>query len=278
MLSKQKRRLFTRTLFVLGISIGVFVFIFKKRVTDVYHDTIEPTEFENVVLEKDTALNSTFPVKDLPADTSINQANESFSFPNPALRSNNKWNAKTVQENTTDATTKKRLIKGKEIKAKDIPDLHKYNSRVRLTLFFKKFNQGDYISGKEFSNLYRRDPSISKLSKVTICNFIEKNIRQLSKDENTFVIQTVDTNGIHTKLKIPFVEDLRINIDNGAKIVIGETFTSKAPAFSKSILLPIQLEFIDIKHNGEQFPTTGYISGDFYFIDYSKTKMAYKLR
>jgi hypothetical protein len=38
------------------------------------------------------------------------------------------------------------------------------------------------------------------------------------------------------------------------------------------------LEGINIIHNNEKFPISGYISGDYYFIDYSQSKIAYKLR
>jgi hypothetical protein len=280
--AKRTRRILTRTLIVLCLSIGIFVFIFKQRISDVYDNTIEPTPFQNVVLEKDTAENSTLPIKNLPEDSSfMEQHTKPSVFSNGETTSNKQFPDKTIkfpQESSSLATPgiPKRI--GKEIKSSEIPLIHAYNSRIRLSMFLKVFKEGDYISGMEFSNLYRRDPTISKLTKSTICGFIEKNIHHLTRNGNAFVIQTIDPNGIHTKLKIPFVEDLRINIDNGAQVIIGDAFTSKAPAFSKSILLPIQLQLIDILHNGEQFPTSGYISGDYYFIDYSKTKMAYKLK
>ncbi|WP_018342558.1 hypothetical protein [Cytophaga aurantiaca] len=283
--AKRTRRLIISTLAVLVISIGIYIFIFKNRVSNIYEGTIEPTPFENIVLEKDTALKSSFPEKNLPADSSSVK-----QYINPASprtqSSKNQWSdistttSKTSQDSpekvTAAATAAAR--KGREIKASEIPLLHPYSSRVRLTTFFSKFKEGDYISGLEFANLYRRDPSIGKVAKGTICNFIEKNIDRLTRVNNSFVIQTTDANGVHMKFKIPFVEDLQVNIKNGAQVIIGETFTSKAPGFNKSILLPIQLQSIDIVNNGEQFPTNGYISGDYYFIDYSKTKMAYKLK
>lgn len=287
MQAKPTRRIFTYILLVLFLGIGIFVFIFKQRITSVYDNTIQPTPFEDVVLEKDTAKNSSLPVKNLPLEDSLNLSTYSNlpSFNKGTVQPNNQWSygsTKNQQGSEVAINTiplkGKEIRKGKEIKSNDLPLMHTYNSRIRLATFLSKFKEGDYISGVEFSNLYRRDPSIGKLAKGTICNFIEKNISKLTRSGSSFIIQTVDPNGIHTKLKIPFVEDLRINIDNGAEVVIGETFTSKAPAFSKSILLPIKLQNIDILHNGEQFPIHGYISGDYYFIDYSKTKLAYKLR
>lgn len=286
-MSSKQKRIFTITLFVLCLSIGLSVYIFKKRITDVYDNTIQPTSFQDVVFEKDTLKNGVFPIKNLPVDSlQASQHTQTFPFSKETSPSSSEWSNKANQPSKKNnknvinsiPSKEKEIIKGKEIKSSDIPLMHTLNSRIRLTTFLNKFKQGDYISGIEFANLYRRDPSIGKLSKGTICNFIEKNISQLSRSGNSFIIQTIDPNGIHTKLKIPFVEDLRINIDNGAEVVIGDTFTSKAPTFSKSILLPIELQNIDILHNGEQFPTKGYVSGDYYFIDYSKTKMAYKLR
>lgn len=281
-MSLKRTRMLTGILLVLGLGIGLVVFFFKQHITNIYNETVKPTSFQNVVLEKDTATNSTFPLKNLPVDSSAKPTQQirSSSYDNGVLNSMNQTaeqvnalNTASQSNNTTAA-----IKKGKEIKARDIPLLHAYNSRVRLTTFFSKFKQGDYISGLEFSDLYRRDPSIGKVAKTTICGFIEKNIRQLTRNGNAFIIETVNANGVHMKLKIPFVEDLQINIENGARVILGETFTSNAPAFNKSILLPIQLELIDIVNNGEQFPKNGYISGDYYFIDYSKTKMAYKLK
>lgn len=285
MAANRTRRILTRILFVVVLSIGIFVFIFKQRISDVYDNTIQPTSFQNVVFEKDTSQNSTLPEKNLPLDSSglADSHKKTSSGSSTSSPSNNQSTNEAVETDQTNTTTGiptavQPVKKGKEIKSSDIPLMHGYNTRMRLTMFLTIFKQGDYISGPEFSNLYRRDPTINKLAKSTICGFIEKNISQLTRSGNSFIIQTIDPKGVHTKIKIPFVEDLQINIDNGAQLVIQDPFTSTAPAFSKSILLPIQLKRIDIIHNGEQFPTSGYVSGDFYFIDYSKTKMAYKIR
>lgn len=301
MSTNRTRRIITRTLIVLVLSIGIAVFIFKQRLNDIYDNTIQPTPFENVVLEKDTTQNSSLPEKNLPFDSSAvgpheissssslpastkkNKAVSSSSSPSSPSSSNNQSideEAVTEEENITEEVPAAILAvkKGREIKSKEIPLLHVYNTRVRMTTFLTLFKQGDYITGMEFSNIYRRDPTLGKLAKSSICGFIEKNISRLTRSGNSFVIQTIDPKGIHTRIKIPFVEDLQINIDNGAELVIQNPFTSTAPAFNKSILLPVQLKRINIIHNGEQFPTSGYVSGDFYFVDYSKTKMAYKIR
>ena len=298
MSANRTRRIVTRILIVLVLSIGVAVFVFKQYLSNVYDNTIRPTSFQNVVLEKDTDPNSTYPEKNLPIDSSTLGAHETSSSSSLPVSSKKKKAASsststpssnnqsieeeavTEQENITEETPAAILAvkKGREIKSKEIPLLHVYNTRVRLMTFLTIFKQGDYISGMEFSNIYRRDPTLGKLAKSSICGFIEKNISRLTRSGNSFVIQTIDPKGIHTRIKIPFVEDLQINIDNGAELAIGSPFTSTVPIFTKSILLPVQLKLINIIHNGEQFPTNGYVSGDYYFVDYSKTKMAYKIR
>lgn len=264
---------------LLCISIWISVLIFKERINDVYENTIQQISFENIVLENDSMQTNriidSLPKVNLnvPSTTptiSIRAEDSSEFLPYHSFKS----------KNTPSPTpsNKESKSKGRDIKAADLKKVHQYNSRIRLTTFYSQFNDGDYITGTEFANLYRRDPTINKLTKSTICGFIEKNISKLIKNKNTLLIETKKPEGIHTKIKIPFVEDLRINIDNGAEVEIGEVFTSKSPIFNKSVLLPIEIKGIHIVHNGVIFPVSGYISGDYYFIDYSNTKMAYKLR
>ena len=156
--SKRTRRILTRTLVVLCLSIGIFVFVFKQRISDVYDNTIEPTSFQNVVFEKDTAKNSTLPVKDLPMDSSfMEQQTTSFAFSNGDKTSNTQFPDKTIKfsQESVNKTAPNNIPKriGKEIKSSNIPLIHAYNSRIRLSMFLKVFNEGDYISGTEFSNL-----------------------------------------------------------------------------------------------------------------------------
>ncbi|WP_299252943.1 hypothetical protein [uncultured Cytophaga sp.] len=258
--------------FILFSSACIAIFIFKTRINDVYDTTIKQIYFKDILLEKDSLSLNNFTnlskIERLDTSSQINNIDSTTSVAFNTIE--NKFVKSTLEIDPK--------LHGKEIKARDLKQLHQYNSRIRLNAFFDQFQDGDYMTGFEFSNLYRRDPTINKLTKSTICGFIEKNIRILVKTKNTFTIETLDTAGIHTKIKIPFVEDLRINISNGAKIHIGKTFTSTEKIFNKSVLLPIQLEGINILHNRQKFPISGYVSGDYYFINYSKSKMAYKLR
>jgi hypothetical protein len=292
MLSKRIDILVT-SLSAFCIVAWVCIFLFSEDITQLYAITIESVKFNNNALEKDSTVQTNYKsINDtsVVSDTSLIKTNANTL--NPDQQTNKSHNFKSI--NNIDLNDEEEAIlfkqekaavipieklpKGREFKASDIPSLDHYNSRVRITTFFSKFKNGDFISGIEFSNLYRRDPTLSKLAKSTLCSFLDKNIAQLTRVGNSLVIHTIDPNGIHTKIKIPFIEDIRINIENGASIDIGEAFTSKEPKFIKSILVPIQLHLFDIVHNGEEFPTTGYISGDFYFVEYAASKMAYKLR
>jgi hypothetical protein len=275
--SKKNRRLIL-LIVIICMSILFSVFIFKERINDVYNNTIKQIPFGNIVFEDDStssvlSLDST-KINILNNTTLITPSeNKIDSLKNRLFQP---FEIKSRQEPVSNKIELKRI--GREIKAADLKQMHHYNSRIRLSTFSLQFKDGDFITGLEIANIYRRDPTINKLSKSTICGFIEKNINKLLKDGDSFIIETKQAEGIHTKIKIPFVEDLRINIDNGAEIYIGKIFTSKEIIFNKSVLLPIKLEGINIIHNNEKFPISGYISGDYYFIDYSQSKIAYKLR
>jgi hypothetical protein len=275
--SKKNRRLIL-LIVIICMSILFSVFIFKERINDVYNNTIKQIPFGNIVFEDDStssvlSLDST-KINILNNTTLITPSeNKIDSLKNRLFQP---FEIKSRQEPVSNKIELKRI--GREIKAADLKQMHHYNSRIRLSTFSLQFKDGDFITGLEIANIYRRDPTINKLSKSTICGFIEKNINKLLKNDDSFIIETKQVEGIHTKIKIPFVEDLRINIDNGAEIYIGKIFTSKEIIFNKSVLLPIKLEGINIIHNNEKFPISGYISGDYYFIDYSQSKIAYKLR
>jgi hypothetical protein len=275
--SKKNRRLIL-LIVIICMSILFSVFIFKERINDVYNNTIKQIPFGNIVFEDDSTLSvlslDSTKINILNNTTLITPSeNKIDSLKNRLFQP---FEIKSRQEPVSNKIELKRI--GREIKAADLKQMHHYNSRIRLSTFSLQFKDGDFITGLEIANIYRRDPTINKLSKSTICGFIEKNINKLLKDGDSFIIETKQAEGIHTKIKIPFVEDLRINIDNGAEIYIGKIFTSKEIIFNKSVLLPIKLEGINIIHNNEKFPISGYISGDYYFIDYSQSKIAYKLR
>lgn len=259
---------------------GLFFFIQSKSINTLYNSTIQNTAFENVVFEKDSNTASDLPQKSLSEDS----AHSSFTNTphNTKITPPNKTESVTSNDQTTadpeinmPAT---QPTTGKELSAKNFKTPYTSNTRIRLTAFMNTFKEGDFLPGKEFAVLYKNDPTLNKVAKSTICSFIEKNIHHITRSGNSLVVYTTEESGIHTRIKIPFVEDLQINIDNGASIDVGTAFSSTEPAFLKSILLPVRLNKIDIVHNGEIFPKKGYISGDYYFINYSANKTAYKIR
>jgi hypothetical protein len=277
-MNSKKSRQIIFILAIICISILIAIFIFKERINDVYNNTIKQIPFGSIVFEHDSTSSAlrldSIKINILNSTTSINASeNKIDSLPNVPFQT---FEIKRRQQPPSNKIEVKTA--GREIKAADLKQMHQYNSRIRLSAFFSQFKHGDYITGIELANIYRRDPTINKLSKSTICTFIEKNISKLLKNENSFIIKTRQAEGVHTKIKIPFVENLEINIDNEARIYIGKTFTSKEVIFNKSVLLPIKLEGINIIHNHEKLPISGYISGNYYFIDYSQSKIAYKLR
>ncbi len=279
MASKSKRIILIAgsAICILG---GLIFFIQSKSINTLYNSTIQNTAFENVIFEKDSTTANDLPQKSLSEDS----AHSSFTNTphNTKINVSNKKESVTSTEPTTiDPEIKipaTQPIIGRELSAKNFKTPYTANTRIRLTTFLNTFKEGDFLPGKEFAILYKNDPSLNKVAKSTVCSFIEKNIHHITRSGNSLVVYTTEESGIHTRIKIPFVEDLQINIDNGASIDVGTAFSSTEPTFLKSILLPVRLNKIDIVHNGEVFPKKGYISGDYYFINYSQNKTAYKIR
>jgi hypothetical protein len=279
MTSKSKRIILIAGL-AICISGGLFFFFQSKSINTIYNSTIQNTAFENIVFEKDSTTPSNLPQKSLSEDSTHS------SFTNTSHKNKIKTNNKAAAVTSSDVITADpeinmpatQPITGRELSAKNFKTPYTANTRIRLTTFINTFKEGDFLPGKEFAMLYKNDPSLNKVSKSTICSFIEKNIHHITRTGNSLVVYTTEESGIHTRIKIPFVEDLQINIDNGASIDVGTAFSSTEPSFLKSILLPVRLNKIDIVHNGELFPKKGYISGDYYFINYSQSKTAYKIR
>jgi hypothetical protein len=288
MISK-KTRLFLLAFSILCLCVGFYFYNTYDTLPIVYDSTIDNTSFQDVEFERDSSSSSNIPEKSSSGsavwDSSISSERHAHTLQHKtritgrsatitATTAKTK-NGDTPIDKITDLPVKK--IIGRELTAADFHPNYSANARIRLTNFYNTFKNGDYISGKEFSLIYKKDPNLNKIEKSTICSFIEKNIQHISRNKNALVIHTTDDNGIHTKLKIPFVQDLRIDIANGATVEIGQTFSSSEVEFLKTILMPIKLNDIEILHNGEEFPKSGFISGNYYFIDYSKSKMAYKL-
>lgn len=282
MISK-KTKISLLILSILFIGIAIYLLFTFHGIPTIYTTTVENTSFEEVIMEKDsTSLNYKKQDSSALNDSTQHYRHHVHHHSNNRTQDLLKNNAELNKIRRDPIVRIKEIPRkspvGKELNATDFKQNYTANTRIRFTEFFNTFKNNDYISGKEFSAIYRRDPTLNKIAKSTICSFIEKNISFITRKDNQLIIRTVKADGIHTKIKIPFVEDLRINIADQATIDIGKTFTSTEPEFLKSILMPIQLNNIDIIHNGDEFPKKGYISGNYYFIEYSKTKMAYKIR
>lgn len=279
MASKSKRIILiaSTAICILG---GLLFFLQSKSINTLYNSTIENTAFENIIFEKDSNAASDLPQKSLSED-SAHSSFTSTPHGNKIITSNKTESITSTEAITTDPEIKMpatQTITGRELSAKNFKTPYTSNTRIRLTAFINTFKEGDFLPGKEFALLYKNDPSLNKVAKSTVCPFIEKNIHHITRSGNSLIVYTTEESGIHTRIKIPFVEDLQINIDNGASIDVGTAFSSTEPTFLKSILLPVRLNKIDIVHNGEIFPKKGYISGDYYFINYSQNKTAYKIR
>lgn len=286
MISK-KTLLFLVSLSILCICGWLYFYNTYDSLPILYESTIDNTSFQEVEFEKDSSLSDTIPEisNGLDPDSDISADRHNYTRTHRTRYFTDNTSIITSQKVKSGTNTQiskiielpvKKII-GKELRAADFHSNYTANARIRLSGFYNTFKNGDYISGKEFAQIYRKDPHLNKIEKSTICSFIEKDIDRISRYNNVLVIHTVKENGIHTKFKIPFVQDLRIDIENGATVEIGETFSSTEITFLKTILMPIKLNDISILHNGEEFPKSGFISGDYYFIDYSKSKMAYKL-
>ncbi|MBC7451232.1 MAG: hypothetical protein H7259_07055 [Cytophagales bacterium] len=296
----RNKRILVFIFCILCLSIGAYVFISSYGVRVLYENSVDEVPYESIEFEKDTNKTNTDSAytnhSEYITDTLIGKADESVhtlfsSGPDSykAVRNNNAANTPfkndpvksfATQVDATHTIIKKEDLPkgGTAILADRFHINYTLNTRWRLTNFYNSFEEGDYMTGAELSKLYKKDPSINKIVKNTICSFIENNIDRITRVKNALVIHTLDVNGIHSKIKIPFIEDMRIDIANGSAIYIGQTFLSNEPLFQKSYLLPVTIKDINIMHNGEPFPKNGFISGDYYFIDYAQTKTAYKIK
>jgi hypothetical protein len=167
---------------------------------------------------------------------------------------------------------------GKALRYTDLPSRDVPNARMRFTLFFNAFKNNDYITGVELAKYYNTDKNFNRLVKNTLCGFLENNISRVTRVGDRLYITTKETSGIHKRIKIPLVEDMKIDINNGSSLEIKPTIKSKAPLFDNAFLLPIDLNGIYVSHNGSPFPTTGYLSGNFFFTEYSKSRLGYQIK
>jgi hypothetical protein len=219
----------------------------------------------------------------LPAITknNINAGDENTSSNQENSNENSKNNESIIAENNNveqPQNTNLETRKGRALTYKDLPSRDINNVRMRFTLFFNSFKNNDYITGEELSKYYATDKNYNRLVKNTLCGFLENNVSRVTRLGNRLYITTMEANGIHKRIKIPLVEDMKIDIQNGSSLELKPTFKSKAPLFNNAFLLPIDLNGISVSHNGSPFPTTGYLSGNFFFTEYSNSRLGYQIK
>jgi hypothetical protein len=206
-------------------------------------------------------------------DKESNKENEEES--NEDSKSQELTNTETTSKETTPSVETR---KGRALTYKELPSRDINNVRMRFTLFFNSFKNNDYITGAELSKYYATDKNYNRLVKNTLCGFLENNVSRVTRVNNRLYITTIEANGIHKRIKIPLVEDMKIDIQNGSSLELKPTIKSKAPLFNNAFLLPIDLEGISISHNGAPFPTTGYLSGNFFFTEYANSRLGYQIK
>jgi|GEM_PF-3876976 len=158
---------------------------------------------------------------------------------------------------------------------KQFPDYSKQNVRGKLILLFNTFEEGDFITGAEFAKVFKKNTHISSLLKGTVASYIEAHIAKITRVNNALVINTREVNGIHSNIKIPLVDDIQVDISNGARIVFGKSFQSDKKLFKNIYLLPLELQNISFTNNNQTFPSKGYVSGNLFYYQYFNTRMAY---
>lgn len=188
----------------------------------------------------------------------------------------------TPQDSTSNLKTKKTDVivssKGRAIKYQELPLHNLPNKRIQFSTFFRTFNPGDYINGKELAAYYWNDKNLNYVTRKTVSSYVEKNIKKLTRIENTLIIETNSTNGIDTKVSIPFIEKMHMMIQDSATITFGNTIQSKETLFKNALLLPIQTTGITVISNGNLIPPNGFVSGDFYFTEYAASKGGFSLK
>ena len=169
-------------------------------------------------------------------------------------------------------------FKGNELNHTDFLFPEQVTGREQIMIIQQVLQEGDYVSGAELALLFRHDKALNKVFRNAFSHYLEKNIRYIEKSENTLIIHTIKEGGVYTSFTIPFLKECSVRIADKSIITIGDVFVSSEPLFLKSYLLPIKLEGIQFIQNGEVIPDSGYVSGNYYFIDYARSTLAYKIR
>ncbi len=250
----------------------------KERIFD------EPVESnQNSTLQTDRS-NANIVFDSLGNSTTIDHKNNSLGLLNASTSPNNNTkfsdisNLSKTNSVQSNVSLNAKLKQGRNLRASQFPDYSKESSRGRLTMFFGTFKDGDYLTGKEFATVYLAHTRTSKLLKGTVASYIEENIDYVYRNHNSLVFHTKEEGGIHKRIKIPLVDEITVDIENGATIEFGKTFKSFEKLFANIYLLPMEFKGIAFVNGDKAFPTKGFISGDIFYYKYHDSRMAYTLK
>lgn len=185
---------------------------------------------------------------------------------------------KTLVVSDTVAIPEKATV-GKALKYTDLPvNRSDVYAREHIFKMYKSFGHNDYILGEELALYYKNRAQGRPVVNKLIATFVKNNIVRITRQENGLVAQTVKEEGINNHFKIPMIMDLSLALQNNASIKIDPEITSREPLFRNCILLPLEMKGVTIVHESDTMPRKGYVNGDFLFVDYPGSKLAYKIK
>ncbi|MCU0415811.1 MAG: hypothetical protein MUE33_01385 [Cytophagaceae bacterium] len=296
---------YTRKLLFVIVGVAVFLSLFIYFIlTSFFTHPVHPVPYETIEFEtvQDSVSSGdslgTISILEIP-DSFYSVSNDSFTLqpgglkkhylpskpnikkqPNVLSRVPSKPLKESKLKNNTNSvgSTTVTVYKGRALRYQELPLHNLPNKRLQFSAFFRAFKSGDYIEGKELAAYYANDKTLNFITRKTVSNYVEKNIRRVTRKENSLLIETLSPIGISTKISIPLIEKMEIKISNGATINFGKTVQSKEILFKNALLLPIQTTGLQIISGGTAIPASGFVSGDFYFTEYAKTKGGYSLK
>lgn len=173
----------------------------------------------------------------------------------------------------------KQMPVGRALKYTDLP-VNRSNvyAREHIYKMYKSFGHNDYILGDELALYYKNRAEGHTVVNKLIATFVKNNIVRITKQDNGLVAQTVKEDGINNHFKIPMIMDVSLSLQNNASIKVDPAITSQEPLFKNCILLPLEMRGVTIIQEKDTMPRKGYVNGDFLFIDYPGSKLAYKIK
>ena len=185
------------------------------------------------------------------------------------------------QEKTLTDTVKlpKTFYQGRALKYTDLPaNRSEIYAREHIYNMYRAFRVNDYIVGEELALYYKNRSNGNGVVNQLIAAFVKNNIVRVIKLDHGLVAQTVKETGINNHFKIPMVMNVSLSLQNNASIKVDRIITSNEPLFKNCVLLPLEMNGVTIIQHNDTVPRKGYVNGDFLFVDYPSSKMAYKLK